>query len=112
MIPVRGFSGETIAVLGLGRSGLATARALRAGGATPLCWDDNTEARARAEAEGFACAPLKHADAFDGVAALITSPGIPHLYPTPNPTIALAMSLGIPVDNDIGLFFRDRKSVV
>ncbi|ABV94185.1 UDP-N-acetylmuramoylalanine--D-glutamate ligase [Dinoroseobacter shibae DFL 12 = DSM 16493] len=106
MIPVRGFSGETIAVLGLGRSGLATARALRAGGATPLCWDDNTEARARAEAEGFACAPLKHADAFDGVAALITSPGIPHLYPTPNPTIALAMSLGIPVDNDIGLFFR------
>lgn len=103
---MRGFSGETIAVLGLGRSGLATARALRAGGATPLCWDDNTEARARAEAEGFACAPLKHADAFDGVAALITSPGIPHLYPTPNPTIALAMSLGIPVDNDIGLFFR------
>ncbi|MDD9716299.1 UDP-N-acetylmuramoyl-L-alanine--D-glutamate ligase [Dinoroseobacter sp. PD6] len=106
MIPVRGFSGETIAVLGLGRSGLATARALRAGGATPLCWDDNAEARARAEAEGFACAPLKRADAFDGVAALITSPGIPHLYPTPNPTIALAMSLGIPVDNDIGLFFR------
>lgn len=106
MIPVRGYSGETIAVLGLGRSGLATARALRAGGATPLCWDDNADARARAEAEGFACAPFKRAEAFEGVAALITSPGIPHLYPAPNPVIALAMSLGIPVDNDIGLFFR------
>ena len=32
MIPVRGYEGHRVAVLGLGRSGLATARALRAGG--------------------------------------------------------------------------------
>ncbi|MEL7346028.1 MAG: UDP-N-acetylmuramoyl-L-alanine--D-glutamate ligase, partial [Pseudomonadota bacterium] len=51
MIPVRGLAGKTVAVLGLGRSGLSAARALQAGGATPLCWDDNPEARARAEAE-------------------------------------------------------------
>ena len=31
MIPVKGFSGQKVAVLGLGRSGLATARALQAG---------------------------------------------------------------------------------
>lgn len=106
MIPVRGYSGQSVAVLGLGRSGLATARALRAGGAIPLCWDDNAEARARAEAEGFATAPLKRPDAWDGITALITSPGIPHLYPAPNPVIAQALARGIPVDNDIGLFFR------
>jgi UDP-N-acetylmuramoylalanine--D-glutamate ligase len=37
---------------------------------------------------------------------LIVSPGIPHLYPTPNAIIARAMEAGVPVDNDIGLFFR------
>nr|MDA3889755.1 NAD(P)-dependent oxidoreductase [Allgaiera sp.] len=54
MIPVRGYEGQKIAVLGLGRSGLATARALAAGGAESLVWDDSPEARAKAEAEGFA----------------------------------------------------------
>ncbi|SLN26216.1 UDP-N-acetylmuramoylalanine--D-glutamate ligase [Pseudoruegeria aquimaris] len=106
MIPVLGYEGQTVAVLGLGRSGLATARALIAGGATPLCWDDSVEARERAQAEGFACADLSRDASWEGVAALITSPGIPHLYPEPNRHIAKAWEMGVPVDNDIGLFFR------
>ena len=48
MIPVLGYEDTRVAVLGLGRSGLAAARALQAGGATPLVWDDSPEARARA----------------------------------------------------------------
>ncbi|WP_323779990.1 UDP-N-acetylmuramoyl-L-alanine--D-glutamate ligase [Leisingera sp.] len=106
MIPVKGYEGAQVAVLGLGRSGLATARALRAGGAEPVCWDDNPAARETAEAEGFSCRDLHKGGGFDGVAALITSPGIPHLYPRPNPVIRAAMEAGVPVDNDIGLFFR------
>ena len=106
MIPVRGVEGRKIAVLGLGRSGLIAARALRAGGAEPICWDDNPTARERAEAEGFATADLSKAAVMEGLDALIVSPGIPHLYPEPNPVIALALDLGVPVDNDIGLFFR------
>lgn len=106
MIPVIGYTGHRVAVLGLGRSGLATAAALTAGGAEPLLWDDAPEARAKAEAQGFTCTDLNRASALEGVAALITSPGIPHLYPAPNKIIARAMELGIPVDNDIGLFFR------
>ncbi len=106
MIPVKGFSGQKVAVLGLGRSGLAAARALRAGGAQPVCWDDNPDARERAQAEGFACTDLLRNGAFDQIAALIVSPGIPHLYPTPNPVVAAALDAGVPVDNDIGLFFR------
>ncbi|NUB43777.1 UDP-N-acetylmuramoyl-L-alanine--D-glutamate ligase [Fertoebacter nigrum] len=106
MIPVKGFDARNVAVLGLGRSGLATARALREGGAIPLVWDDSPEARAKAEAEGFAPVDLTRANAFADVAALIVSPGIPHLYPAPNPIIARAMAAGVPVDNDIGLFFR------
>ncbi|MEO0523814.1 MAG: UDP-N-acetylmuramoyl-L-alanine--D-glutamate ligase [Pseudomonadota bacterium] len=106
MIPVRGLQGQKVAVLGLGRSGLSAARALHAGGAEPLCWDDNPDARERAEAEGFAVRDLGKAQSFEGVARLIVSPGIPHLYPAPNPVVAAALVAGIPLDNDIGLFFQ------
>ena len=106
MIPVRGFEGAKVAILGLGRSGLSAARALRAGGAQVLCWDDNPDARARAEADGLHLAQLTAPAQFTDIATLIVSPGIPHLYPKPNPTVAAALEAGIPVDNDIGLFFR------
>lgn len=106
MIPVKGFKGADVAVLGLGRSGLVAARALAAGGANPICWDDNPTAREAAETEGFACRDLCKQGAFEGVAALILSPGIPHLYPKPNPIVRAALEAGVPVDNDIGLFFR------
>ena len=106
MIPVKGYKGARVAVLGLGRSGLATAAALRAGGAEPLLWDDSPEARAKAEAEGFTLADLTRNVALEGLACLVTSPGIPHLYPAAHPVIARALQAGIPVDNDIGLFFQ------
>ena len=106
MIPVKEYSGQKVAVLGLGKSGLTTARALCAGGALPVCWDDNPDARETAEGEGLTCADLRRHGAFDDVSALIVSPGIPHLYPTPNPVVAAALDAGVPVDNDIGLFFR------
>ncbi|MEL6643990.1 MAG: UDP-N-acetylmuramoyl-L-alanine--D-glutamate ligase [Pseudomonadota bacterium] len=106
MIPVRGVTGETVAVLGLGRTGLSAAYALTVGGARVICWDDGAEARGRAEEAGLTLTDLTRDGAFTGVSLLITSPGIPHLYPAPHPVIAAAQSAGIPVDNDIGLFFR------
>ncbi len=106
MIPVAGLQGQKVAVLGLGRSGLAVARSLVAGGAEPLLWDDAPEARVRAEAEGFALTDLTRGAALETAALLVVSPGIPHLYPAPHPVIARALALGLPVDNDIGLFFR------
>ena len=106
MIPVRGCQGLKVGVLGLGRTGLAAARALNAGGAEALCWDDRPVARAAAEAQDLALRDLGKDRAFDDVNLLVVSPGIPHLYPEPNPIIARAMMRGIPVDNDIGLFFR------
>ncbi len=106
MIPVVGYEGRKVAVLGLGRSGLATARALQAGGAEALLWDDSPESRAKAEAEGFSLTDLGRQGALEGVAVLVVSPGIPSLYPAPHKIIARAYEMGIPVDNDIGLFFR------
>lgn len=106
MIPVKGVKGAKIAVLGLGRSGLSAARALTEGGAEALCWDDNADARASAKTLGLTLHDLSRREAWDGVSALIVSPGIPHLFPEPNAHVAAAMAAGVPVDNDIGLFFR------
>ncbi|SLN72200.1 UDP-N-acetylmuramoylalanine--D-glutamate ligase [Roseivivax jejudonensis] len=106
MIAVGGYEGEGVAILGLGRSGLSAARALRAGGARPVLWDDNPDARARAAEEGFELREFTRAGGFEGIATLVVSPGIPHLYPAPNEAIAAAWAAGVPVDNDIGLFFR------
>ena len=106
MIAVQGVEGRTVAVLGLGRSGLATARALRAGGAEVVAWDDGAPAREKADEEGVEVRDLSKAKSWEGVSLLVTSPGIPHLYPKPHPVIAAAWAAGVPVDNDIGLFFR------
>ncbi|MDX8348353.1 UDP-N-acetylmuramoyl-L-alanine--D-glutamate ligase [Cognatiyoonia sp. IB215446] len=106
MIPVQGFAGQVVAVLGLGRTGRAAAAALEAGGAEVIVWDDSTPAREDAEADGFVLRDLTKPQSFEGASALITSPGIPHLYPAPHAAIAAAWEAGVPVDNDIGLFFR------
>lgn len=106
MIPVLGYNGKKVAVLGLGRSGLATAKALLEGGAIPVVWDDSAEARGRAEAEGFTPTDLTRDANWEDVTTLIVSPGIPHLYPQANKVIAKAWDLGVPVDNDISLFFQ------
>jgi UDP-N-acetylmuramoylalanine--D-glutamate ligase len=63
-------------------------------------------ARAKAEAEGIALADLTRAENYEGVKAVIVSPGIPHLYPAPHPAVSAAWDAGVAVDNDIGLFFR------
>ena len=105
MIPVQGMSGQTVMVLGMGRSGLVAAKALQAGGADVRCWDDGHAARARAKKAGLDCLdPLKNG--LNDVSLMVTSPGIPHMYPKPHPAIAEALRKSIPIDNDIGLFFR------
>lgn len=106
MIPVQGVTGKRVAVLGLGRSGRAAATALQAGGAEVVVWDDGQSARDAAHDAGFDLVDLSKSGAFDQIAMLIVSPGIPHLYPAPHPVIKAAWDAGIPVDNDIGLFFR------
>ncbi len=53
MIPVTTFAGKTVAVFGLGGSGLATCHALIAGGADVIAFDDDAKKVAQAgDAEG------------------------------------------------------------
>ncbi|MEM7296211.1 MAG: UDP-N-acetylmuramoyl-L-alanine--D-glutamate ligase [Pseudomonadota bacterium] len=110
MIVAKGYQGKTVAVLGLGRSGLSVAQALEAGGADVLAWDDSQSARKRAEEAGLTLRDPTRGGAMERLACVVTSPGIPHLYPAPHPVIAAAYAAGVPVDNDIGLFFRSFSS--
>ena len=105
MIPVPGFEGRRIAVFGLGRSGLTAARALKAGGAMPVLWDDSVSSRMQAEAEGFAVEDLTAAD-WSGFAALVLSPGAPLTHPKPHWTVGKAKAAGVEVIGDIELFAR------
>jgi UDP-N-acetylmuramoylalanine--D-glutamate ligase len=106
MIAVRGHTGRRVGVLGMGRSGLAAARALAAGEATPVCWDDGEAGRAAAEAEGFAVEDLTRDRAWTETALLVVSPGVAHLHPAPHPAVVAAQAAGAALDNEVGLFFR------
>ncbi|HYI89298.1 MAG TPA: UDP-N-acetylmuramoyl-L-alanine--D-glutamate ligase, partial [Beijerinckiaceae bacterium] len=53
MTPVTTFAGKTVALFGLGGSGLVTALALQAGGAEVVACDDNAASLEAARAKGI-----------------------------------------------------------
>jgi len=105
MIPVRGFEGRTVAVFGLARTGLAAARALVAGGAEVVLWDEKPAARAAAAQAGFPVEDLAQAD-WSRFAALMLSPGVPLTHPAPHWTVEKARDAGVEILGDIELFAR------
>ena len=109
MIEVTRYRNESIAVMGLARSGLAAAEALARGGAHVMAWDDAPARREAAAAAGVPIVDLTTAD-LDGVRALVLSPGIPHTYPRPHPAAARARAAGIPVIGDIELLAESRPA--
>lgn len=108
MIKATGVKGKQIAVLGLGRTGLAAYHSLKEGGADVLPWDEAEHSREIARKNNIKLVDITQEDIWDKnkISRLIVSPGIPHLYPEPHPTIQIALNRGIPVDNDIGLLFQ------
>lgn len=97
------FAGQRIAVLGLGRAGLPSARALARLGATVRAWDDSSRAVAEAQALGVTMGPLDDIESFD---ALLLSPGIPHTLPAPHPVAAAARAAGVPILCDVEFLYR------
>lgn len=108
MIAVLRFAGLEVAVVGLGKSGLSAARALRAGGARVQVWDDGEAARAKAAAEGFAVVEPSER-AWAGLDRVVWSPGIPHTLPRVHPAAALARALGKPLVCDVDLLCQTRR---
>ncbi len=110
MIPVTTFKDRTVALFGLGGSGLATASALQIGGARILAWDDNPDRVREAAGRGIGTGDLRQAD-WAGVAALVLSPGVPLTHPEPHWAARLARDAGVEIIGDIELFCRERARI-
>ncbi len=107
MISITTFAGKRVAVFGLGSSGLLSARALEAGGADVVAFDDNEKSVAEAQAAGMATQDLRKLD-WSSVAALVLAPGVPLTHPAPHWAAALARQANVEIIGDIELFCRER----
>src|ERR1700748_659862 len=108
MIPVTSFAGKTVAVFGLGGSGLASCQALKAGGAEVIAGDDSAERLAEAAKAGFITADPRTVS-WANFAALVLTPGVPLTHPAPHWSVVAAQQAGVEVIGDIELFCRERR---
>jgi UDP-N-acetylmuramoylalanine--D-glutamate ligase len=109
MIPVTTFKGKTVALFGLGGSGLATALALVTGGAHVTAWDDSAASVENAASAGIRTGDLRRLD-WHSVDALVLSPGVPLTHPKPHWSVELARAAGVEIIGDVELFVRERRA--
>ncbi|MBI1619112.1 UDP-N-acetylmuramoyl-L-alanine--D-glutamate ligase [Aquamicrobium zhengzhouense] len=110
MTPATTFKGRNVALFGLGGSGLATAKALVAGGAKVQAWDDNPDSVEKARAEGVPVADLSQAD-WSQFSSFILSPGVPLTHPRPHWSVDLADAAGVEIIGDVEMFSRERAAL-
>ena len=110
MITVDHYSGKTVAVFGLARSGISAARSLIAGGAHVMGWDDKAAARELGAKAGIEIKDLHLVD-WRNIAALVLSPGVPLTHPAPHAFVVKAKEARTEIIGDVELFFRAIKSV-
>jgi len=108
MIPVTACADRSVAVFGLGLSGIAAGRALAQGGAHVVAWDDNQDARSKADAAGVTVCPPEAWD-WDGLASLVLSPGVPLTHPKPHEIVERGRAAGVEIIGDTELFCRERR---
>ncbi len=105
MIGLRFLSEHPVAVLGLGKTGLAASVALYESGVPVWAWDDTPEKVDEARARGIDIADLTTAD-LAGIEYLLLSPGIAHTHPAPHPVVTRARDAGLKIVSDIELLLR------
>lgn len=101
------------AICGLGLSGLATAKALMAGGAKIVGWDDDEGKCIAAEKEGVPIFDFSFGG-LDGYGVLVMAPGIPLYFPEPHPAVQKARDANVEIIGDIEILHRclhGRKTV-
>ncbi|WP_407965799.1 UDP-N-acetylmuramoyl-L-alanine--D-glutamate ligase [Bartonella sp. C271] len=108
MIFVECYKGQKVAVFGLGKSGIATAKALISCGTEVVAWDDNYSSVEAACKENIPTKNLYHEDWSEFV-ALILAPGVPLIYPRPHWVVEKARQENIEIIGDIELFVRARN---
>ncbi|AGF74718.1 UDP-N-acetylmuramoyl-L-alanyl-D-glutamate synthetase [Bartonella australis AUST/NH1] len=108
MISVECYKGQKVALLGLGRSGLATAQALIAGGAEVVAWDDNLSCVEAAREKNIPTKNLYYEDWSEFI-ALVLAPGVPLTHPKPHWAVSRAQQAGVEIVGDVELFVRARN---
>ena len=106
MIRINSFTNKSIAVFGLGKTGISSSRALLDGKANVLAWDDSVEARSRAKSKGLRLTDLYQVN-WNNIDTLLLSPGIPDHFPIPHPLVERAKNSGCEVICDIELLARE-----
>jgi UDP-N-acetylmuramoylalanine--D-glutamate ligase len=106
MIKAATFKGQTLAVFGLGRTGITAALSLAKGGADVWAWDDNEAKRDAAVEQGVSVKDLNTAD-WSAFNALVLSPGVPDKLPTAHWTAVKANNADVPIICDIEIFARE-----
>jgi UDP-N-acetylmuramoylalanine--D-glutamate ligase len=106
MITTPAFKDRKFAVLGLARSGLSAVRALVAGGAEVLAWDNDEGARIKVADIATIADPLL--TDLTGYMAIVGSPGVPI---NRHPIADKAKAAGIPLIGDIELFAMARPNL-
>lgn len=110
MINLSHLRGKTVAVLGLGKSGLASVKALIQSGAVVWAWDDNENSRHQLDALGLTPVNLVECD-WNQPEMLVISPGIPATFPTPHPAAEKARRAGKPIICDVELLCTTATNV-
>ena len=108
MISVAAFSGKTVAIMGLGKSGLSAVEALGAGGTKVWAWDDSADKRDAAAQSGVMLTDIYQEDWSD-VETLVLSPGIPDMFPAPHPIAEKARENGCEIICDVDLLARSNS---
>ncbi len=111
MISAHSMKDKTVALFGLGGSGIATAQAIIAGGARVIAWDDNPDSVMRAQAAGVTTSDLRNVD-WKQFSSFVLSPGVPLTHPRPHWSVDLARATGVEIIGDIELFVRERNLVL
>ena len=105
MIPITTYKGKHVAIFGLGLSGLATAHALKEGGANIYIWDDNPKKLSNAESQGLS--PTKFTELnWGNIDSLVLSPGVPLTHPKPHWVVNLARENKVEIIGDFELLAR------
>ena len=102
------FESYPVAVFGLGRSGLTVARALVESEAEVAAWDDDPEARDRAQEAGVPLVDLYKCD-WKEHTTLVLSPGVPLHHPEPHKIVKLAEAANIEIIGDSELLVRAQR---
>ncbi|MBL0849035.1 MAG: UDP-N-acetylmuramoyl-L-alanine--D-glutamate ligase [Candidatus Liberibacter ctenarytainae] len=102
------FHNQLVAVFGMARSGLATARALLNSGARVIAWDDNPHSLINAQNIGISVVDFRTIQ-WSQVSALVLSPGVPLTGDKKHWCVKLANQFHVEVIGDIELFVRERR---